>query len=219
MEDFSSIIAQGVHALAQPLTVMRLALLSCADRDLNETDCGIYVRLATGQLENVSSIFGYLQQFIAANQNAVDYASHNLWMLLESIIENQSPLFQESGVNLEVDIDNVLPATLLDMDRTVQAVLAILSAVKSISAKGDVVRLHVARHQDHIHLEVLNRSATSKQLGMTERLALTLAKLNILAQEGEYHQQEEPFCVSLKLAFHSEPSDNSFEPLRRIEIV
>ncbi len=214
MEDFSSSIAQGIHALAQPLTVMRMALLSCSNRDIQDIDFRTYVNLATEQIERASTIFAYLQQFTAAQQDDVRYASHNLWVLFESIIENQNPLFRESAMNFEIDISNVLPPTILDMDRTVQAVLATLSAVKSVSSKGDIVRLHVCRQQDHIHVEICNRSATGKKLDMTERLGLTLAKLNIAAQGGEYHLQEEPFCASLKLPFHVEHFNNDLKLLQ-----
>lgn len=208
MENFSSSIAQGVHALAQPLTVMRMALLSCKDREMTETDSRTYVSLATDQLERVCSIFGYLQQFVAAEQNAVVSAPQDVSMILEAIVENQNPIFQKAAVNLEFDILDILPSMAIDMDRTVQAVLAILTAASSISSKGDTVRLRVSRQEEHVRLKVWNRSATGKHLAITERLALTLGELNVLAQKGDYHLEEEPFSISMRLPIHAETFKN-----------
>jgi signal transduction histidine kinase len=196
---FYANLATGLHAMAQPLTVLRSVTVASTFPGAAAADHQRYLEIAAEQVERACGLFHNLQQLLVASQMEAECESVDLTELLAPVVEDQVVSLQQSGVSFEAVIPEGLRLVLGDKDRTLQALFTALKMAASVSVSGDVVELCVTPVNGFIELAVRNRRALERRLNSTERLTLALAETNIRSQHGRFKFAEDPFCVSLAL--------------------
>jgi hypothetical protein len=199
-------MSEGLHALAQPLTILRTSVMASAAPGVDALKQRRYLDLSSQQIERACDLFEILQDLVIASQIEADHASIELADLLSAVAKSQRAALEASGVELRMVAPSGLPAVLGDATRTLQALSAALKLAASVSSAGDVVELVVSTRRQCVELIIRTDRVHGRPLNSSERLSLTLAQANILSQRGAYEYTEDPFCARMTLPIQfSEP--------------
>jgi signal transduction histidine kinase len=192
-------MSEGLHAMAQPLTILRTAVAASAAPGVDGETQRRYLDISSRQMERACGLFELLRDFVTASQVKADCAPFDLGALLATVTDDQRALIRALGATLQVATPETLPTVLGDLSRARQALLNALNLAASISDRGDVVELTVSICGEHVELIIRNDRMHGKSLKSRERLILSLAEANVLSQRGEYKFAEDPFCVRVRL--------------------
>jgi signal transduction histidine kinase len=196
---FYADLATGLHAMAQPLTILRSAIEVLALPQRANIDQRRYLEISAKQLARTCGMFASLQDLVTAQMIEAQRAHFNFWELLTPLIENQRPLLLAAGVGIAAVCDEPSASICGDAERTEQALVALLHLAASISSRGDVVELRAIPANGFIELTLENTRRHGKRMDSSHRLSLSVAEANILSQQGRYALVEDPFRVSLAL--------------------
>ncbi len=198
-QEFYAEIVNGLHAIAQPLTILRAAMEVLALPERAGVDHRRYLDISAKQVERTCDLFSCLQDLVAAKLNEAQVVRFDLWELLSPMIETRRALLQASGIGIVVARHDPQELVVGDAERTEQAVAEVLKMAESVSSRGDVIELHSSRAHGFCELTLQNTRGHGKRISSTDRLGLSLAAMNIISQHGKYHFEEDPFCVSVAL--------------------
>ena len=202
-EKFCSDMANGLHAMAQPLTILRSTMVACGMLALAEADRKRYLDISAEQVERACEIFQSLQQLLIANQIEAECAPLDLAELLAPFAAEDQSLFDAPGIALKVIASEDLPAVIADKDRTLQTLFAVLKIAVSQSDPGDAIELQTRMDGGFAEVLIRNSHARGRKLNSTERLNLSLAEANVRIQQGRFETAENPFQASLVFPTHS----------------
>jgi hypothetical protein len=209
-------LADGLHAMAQPLTILRSALAAAPSAD--GAGRARYLTISGEQIERLCGLFERIQDLVISSQNAADCLPFDLAQLLSLLLKDQRAAIKGAGVQLSVAIEDNLRSVVGDTARTEQAVLAALDIAAGTASKGDVIEVLVASRNGFAELAVSNDRAHGKALNSTQRLSLSLAAANIQSQHGQLEWADDPFRVSLALPLQGVSPEQLHTPAPGTEI-
>lgn len=192
-------LSQGLHALAQPLTILRSAVAACSAPGVTPIDQRRYLELATLHMECTCRLYECLQDLVIASQMEAECEPIMLLDVLADVVHGQKVMLEAIGVELLVSMPDSLPSLQADVSRTLQALSAALMIAASVSSTGDLVEFVVSARNGYVELVLQNRRIHGRRPNSSERLSLALAEANIRSQQGEYEFDEDPFRVSFAL--------------------
>ena len=213
---FYAHFANGLHALAQPLTVLRSTVATSITPGLSAADQRKYLDTSVQQIEHACHLFQCLQDLVAAVQIPAQCGPVALADLLRTVGEVQKDLLQESGIDIKVVTPENLRPALGDMERILQALFAALKIAASVSSPGDIIELLVMPRNCEIELTIQNGRTHGKYLKSSARLSLALAEANMRSQQGGFECVEDPFRVTLTLPVQD--IDQDIDPAKNREI-
>jgi hypothetical protein len=205
-------MANGLHAMAQPLTVLRSSIGAALHGGRTANDQKTYLDISAEQVERACAIFHSLRQLLLVKQGEPALAPLDLAAFLAPIVEEQNAGLNASGVTLHLTMPADPPAAFADMDRTVHALFTVLRVAASLCSRGDVIGLRVAPENDGVTLTVETTRAHGKRLDSSDRLNLALAEANIRSQDGRYHSGDDPFFVAFTLPLLSPGNSGGEDP-------
>lgn len=192
-------LGNGLHAMAQPLTVLRGALGALMMRPASGADNNRYLELSNMQVERLCSLMSGLRELLDAAQSDPVCEQIDLWELLSPMIDS---ILQNTGVRIAASKPSRHIEVIGDHARTGHAFQAVLTAARAQSSRGDVIHVDLLPHDGFLDVTVQGQNARGKSLGSVDRFYLSLAEANIRSQGGLYECVEDPFRVSLKLPLH-----------------
>jgi len=192
-------MSQGLHALAQPLTIVRSALAALSAPGVTAVDRQRYLELSSQHVERTCSLFECLQDLVIASQIEADCGPVELSEVLAEVVEEQKAALEISGVVLRIDTPTGLPSVQGDTARTLQALGATLKIAASASSPGDLVELLGTARNGFVELVLQTKRVRGRPLNSPERLSLALAEANIRSQQGQYVCVEDPLRVFIAL--------------------
>lgn len=198
-EWFYADLADGLHAMAQPLTILRsaIAMLSLSsEAEMPRHRC---LDISVRQIDRACGLFESLQNLVFSKLEPATPVSMDLWGLLPRIIEDQAPALQELGVAIVAMNSVSLPPIWGDPHRTEQAISAVFKIVQSISSRGDTFEISASQSGDFVELAITGTQNHPRSLNSSERLYIAVAKANTMSQQGRCHFADEPFCVTIAL--------------------
>lgn len=196
---FYTDLANGLHAMAQPLTILRSALEILTLPREAPIDQRHYLEISAKQVQRTCGLFSDLQDLVTARLIDAERSRLDLWQLVTPILEDQRTALLASGVAIAVARHHELKPVYGDAGRTEQAITAALRAAASFSARGDVIELLSSDARGYVEFTVQNTRRHGMRMNSSDRLSLSVAEINILSQHGRYQFVEDPFCVSLAL--------------------
>lgn len=197
LDRFYANLSHGIHAMGQPLTVIRGAAAACAAPGVTQENQQRYLQTLADHADAACSMYHCLRDLVAASRFAAICDPIELVELLTPVVDEQKTALQGSEVAIEVTLPRGLRRILADKDRTLQALFAVLKIAVSVSAPGDLIELVVTHSGETVALTIRNRRVHGKSLSSLERLNLALAEANIRSQQGVCECTEDPFRVSL----------------------
>jgi hypothetical protein len=198
-ERFCAEVAEGLHALAQPLTILRSAIALLANAKENGGNCTRYMDLSAGQIERACRLFTSVQGLLASRLVTADPEPIDFGNLLTRVIENRSHALDGLGIGLATDVSKLPAIAFGDLQRTEQALSAAFETAVSVSSAGDVVKVDSSVSDGFLEFAFQSTSKQDNNLKSADRLNLSLTKANILSQQGRYEFTSEPFRISLAL--------------------
>lgn len=203
-------LEMGLHAMAQPLTVLRCALGAISSRSGVTTESNHYLEMSHQQVERLCTLMSGLRNLLDAFQSEAVFGQVDLWEMIVSLLEENDSTLHQSGVRVAAAEPDRPVHVFGDFARTAQAIEASLSAAMSLSSKGDVLQLSVVFRDGYADLTVENKNSRGKDVRPGERLQLSLAEVNIRSQQGFYECSKDPLRISMGLPlFHQQ--ERSFE--------
>jgi len=193
-------LADGLHAMAQPLTIVRGALCALTlNQDVPPTGQR-YLEMSSVQLDRLCDLMSSLRSLLETTQFNANCVTVELWELISPILEDLDAALRKSGVQIAPgNPEQSAVHAIADPVRTEQALRAALNTAVSVASRGDVILLDVLPHDGFVDLTIQNTNPHGKSLSSSDHLSLSLVKANVQSQQGIYECVEDPLRISLKL--------------------
>jgi hypothetical protein len=198
-ERFYADLADGLHAMAQPLTILRSALGLLSVSGETEAARKRYLDLSLAQINRTCSLFASMQNLVASRLEPAAGGPIDFARLLFRAVEDRTPALKQCGIGLEVKSPGALPLAFGDPYRTEQAITTALDMMPSLFPQGSKIDVSLTQSGDFVELAIGGTHEGPWKIRSSERLSLSLVKAGMLSQRGRYRLTEEPFCLTLAL--------------------
>jgi hypothetical protein len=198
-QKFDAELANGMHAMAQPLTVVQGALEALRMPPAAGRNPERYLDLASQQIARACHLFGCVQDLMALRLVEPRRERFDWRKAVSSLVERQTAKLQTRGISLALAESAPWRPATGDPQRAEGAVSAALGAAAALASRGDTIRLILDSSTDANELTILNPGAQVQRVDSSTRLYLFLAEENIFSQSGAFRYAEDPFCISLIL--------------------
>lgn len=199
-EVLCSNLSKGLHAAAQPLTILRagLGIGLASPRNLDEL-----LELTTSsyiEVERVCALFDYLQQLVLIASVKPSLTTVPILPLIADAAHGVYPLFENDGLTLTSIMPDACAPVLIDSVRTLRALSSVLLIVHGLSRARDTVELIVSSSlPNSIRIVVRNLSLYLDALSEEASLSMALADANIRSQQAAFSWSLQPFSVQIEL--------------------
>jgi hypothetical protein len=201
---FHANLSSCLHAMGQPLTVLRCTVAAAAVQGIPAEKQQKYLGTSAEQVQLLCGLFDCLRELLDSSQLGGERSPVAVSQLLSFAVEDQMPLFQASDLAIDVSIPAELDSTVLaDMNRSLKALTFVLKIAASVSSPGDVIELKVAPKNGGVGLIVENERARCRSFTSLQRLTLAVAEANVRSQDGDYACAQDPFRATLTLPVHN----------------
>ena len=197
-------MSQGLHAAAQPLSILRASLGGgLADR-LNIEELRELTASSAVEVERVCRIFSLLQHLLSAESTKPLLTATPILPLLADATEGVIRMFEEGGMSIGTEVAEACPLALINGTKTLQALSCILLAAYAVSRAGDTIELISSSSPDTVQVIVRNLDSEVDAVAAEVRLSMALAEANIRCQRGILTWIPRPF--SAQIEFQTAPS-------------
>jgi len=200
-DSLCSNLSHGLHAAAQPLTILRASLSDTDDMTLTEFQ--LLAANSAKEVERICSLFSYMQQLVTNESVKPRLAETEIISLIDDVTDGLDLLFRESQMALKIALPNVCDTVVIDTVRTRQALSSVMLIAHAISDKGDTIEVTVTSSSHFVQITIANSQRSPSILNAETRLSMGLAEANIQNQQGVFQYDLNPFYVCIGLpTFH-----------------
>ncbi len=190
-------LADGLHAMAQPLTILRGALTAMTLRE--EIDHHHYMEMSARQVDRLCNVMASMQHLLVVKQHQAECSDFDLLDALAPIVEQRKRMLAATGVRLTAT-GPAQPAWVRgDAERARQALLAAVTVVAALAAESDVIHLSVEASEDCVEIALENTCRPMGRLSAPDRLCLASAQASMRSQRGSFAVMENPSRIVLTL--------------------
>jgi hypothetical protein len=192
-------LAQGIHATAQPLTILQASLskghtdrLNCDElRDLTES--------SAVQVQRLCTLFGCLQQLVMAESIKPQLSPMPILSLLAYAADGVDMLFQRDGIALSLVVPDTCPPVLINQARTLDALSRVLLVVRSLSGAPDTIELIASSSAHAVQIVLRNLHLSVARIDAEASLSIAVAEANMRSQQAGLSLSLQPFTVRIDL--------------------
>ena len=199
LDTLCSNLSQGLHAAAQPLTVLLASLSKAHTNRLNTEELRELTAGLSEEVQRVCKLFSYLQELIIAESIKPHLSSTAILPLLVSAVEAVHLLFLRDGVVLGSTLPESAPLVLINGPRTLRALSCVLLTVHALSSAGDHVELIASPSINGMQVLVRNFSLSTTTTNPEARLTMAAAEANLRSQQAGFAWSHQPFSVLIDL--------------------
>jgi hypothetical protein len=199
-EVLCSNLSQGLHAAAQPLTILRASLSKHHTDRMSMGQLKKLTAISGVEVERVCKLFSYLRELVRAESIMSHLSAAPILPLIAYVVDGVNLLYEEDGIFLKSIVPDVCQPVFIDRVRTLQALSSILLIAHGLSRAQDTVELIVS-YPTSKTVRVVVRNLTSHVDVMNEeaRLGLALAEANLRKQDTAFSWSPDPFSVQIEL--------------------
>jgi hypothetical protein len=198
-DSLCSNLSQGIHAAAQPLTIL-LASLSKAHTDrLSTEELRELAANSSEEVQRVCTLFNHLQDLVIAESIKPHLSATAILPLLASAAEAAQLLFHRDGMVLSSTVPEVCPLVLINGPRTLRAISSVLLTAHALSSARDHVELIASSSIHGIQIMVKNLNLSMIVANAEAKLSMAAAEANIRIQQGCFEWGQQPFNVLIDL--------------------
>jgi hypothetical protein len=192
-------LSQGIHAAAQPLTVL-LASLSKAHTDrMNTEELRELTANSYEEVERVCTLFRYLQELLIAESIKPHLSATAILPLLASAAEGVQLLFHRDGMVLTSTVPEACPLVLINGPRTLRAFSSVLLTAHALSTARDHVELIASTSIHGMEIVVRNSNLSTTTANAEAKLSMATAEANFRSQQAGFEWSQQPFKVLIDL--------------------
>ena len=193
---FYDALAEGLHAMAQPLTILQSCVLIAAKPELAKMATPEMLGDMAGEVERMCGLFRCLQDLVQANGGDGERSLVNLGDLARSAIETVGSRLRAAGVSAEVSGLESLPGMWMDEVRVKQGWTSLLEAALLTSSPGGALRISGEFERDSVAVWI-EGDGGRREAGSVLRLKVTVAKALLEAAGAEVTSTVDPFHVRI----------------------
>jgi C4-dicarboxylate-specific signal transduction histidine kinase len=190
-------LSHGLHAAAQPLTILRASLSNTNQMSLAELHH--LVANSAKEVERVCTLFSYIQQLVINESIKPHIAETQIVPLIDDVADGLNLLFRESEMTLNVTISDACNTVLIDRVRTRQALSSIMLIAHGVSNSKDTIDLTATSSFQSVQIIVANSNRHPSVLSAEGQLSIALAETNMRNQRGGLEYSLNPFSVCIEL--------------------
>jgi hypothetical protein len=198
-EILCSHLAQGIHAAAQPLTVLRASLSKCNTDRMNSDELRELTASSAVQVQRVCTFFSGLQQLVMAESIKPQLSPTPVLPLIAYAVEGLDLVFQHDGITLSSVVPDTCPPVLINRARTLQALSRVLLVVHGLSGAQDVVELVASSSANAVQIVVRNLHLSVAGINPEASLSLAVAEADMRSQQAGLSLSLQPFTVRIDL--------------------
>jgi hypothetical protein len=198
-ETLCSNLAQGIHAAAQPLTVLRASLSKCHTDRMNSDELRELTASSAVQVQRVCTLFSCLQQLVMAESITPQISPTPILPLLAYAVDGVNLVFQQNGITLSSVVPDTCPPVLINRTCTLQALSRVLLVVYGLSGVQDTVELITSSSADEVQIVVRNLHLSVAVINPEASLSLAVAEANMRSQQAGFSLSLQPFTVCIGL--------------------
>jgi len=192
-------LTNGLHAMAQPLTVLRGVLGAWKLRGAAGAESERYLDMSTMQVERMVDLLSCLRDVLDSADGVPRRAKFDIAELAGHVVEDMTSDLQGRGIGIEAMNLDAPVQVLGDTDRTECALRAALRAASSVSSAGGSIRLSIRPVDERVEVILEHTAEHGKVLNFADRLNLSLVETNIHSQGGDYRFVEDPLRILFAL--------------------
>lgn len=193
-------LSKGMHAAAQPLTVLRASFDSIHTDGMSAGELRELVASSTMEVERVCKLFSFLQQLVSAASVKPELSRTPIQPLLAHVTDGVELLFARDGMHLRSIASDPCPHVLINPARTLQALSSILLVAHAVSQPLDTIELIASSTSSGaVRVVVQNVHSYIDAMNSEQSLNMALAEANIRSQEASLSWSLQPFSVQIEL--------------------
>ncbi len=195
-------LADGMHALAQPLGILqgRLELVLFDKNTVEERQATVEECLEN--VESASGLLSYLQQLLALCRHRSEPGPVETFKILLSVVTDLKLVLEESGVELDCRFPEDLPAVFAAKARIREALFYALQGAHALAKRGQRITISALAGESGVQIAFENPECWVNAeclAGSAGRRKLTLANMIVRSQQGEFVWDGEPFSIRMSL--------------------
>jgi hypothetical protein len=198
LEILRSNLSQGLHAAAQPLTLLRVSLGNGHINRLSKNELRELAATSALQVERVCSFFSCLQQLVITESIKPQLCPTPILPLLAYVIDGVNLLYEKDGVSLRSTVPETCQPVLIDRTRTRQALSSVLLIAHGLSRAQDTVEV-IASSSDVVRIVVRNVKSSVNAMDAETSLSMALAEASFRSQQARFSWNLQPFSVQIEL--------------------
>jgi hypothetical protein len=202
-------LANGLHAMAQPLTILRGALGALTLAKAVAPGSERYLEMSSVQVERLCAMLASLQGLLDTAQLVADSTMFDLAEVIGMVLDDFEPNLQKSGLRMQATRPEQPIFAVGDAGRSEVALHACLQIATAISMPGDTVAVKWQVGDGFAEVTVAHERMRGAELGSSERLSLALAEANLRSQGGFFAYIQDPFESSLRIPLQRPDKENS----------
>jgi hypothetical protein len=198
-EILCSNLAQGIHAVAQPLAVLMASLGKSHTDLMNLDELRELTASSAAEVQRACTLFGCLQQLVMVETVEPHLSPTPLLPVLAYAAEGVDLLLQKDGVVLRAVTPEFCPPVLIHRARTLQALSRVLLMVHSLSRAQHTVELIATPSANTVQVVVRNLNVSVGAINAEGRLSMAVAEANMRSQHAAFALSLSPFTVCMEL--------------------
>lgn len=196
---FCSHLAHGLHAAAQPLTILLASLGKGHTDPMSTAELRDLTASSAIQVQRVCSLFSCLQQLVIAESVTPRLSSTPILPLLTHVVDGVNLMFEKDGMSLSSVVPDNCRPVLINGERTHQALMSVLLIAHLLSKTKDTIELIAVSRADMVQVIVRNANSFVDRMDTEASLSMALAEANIRSQQGNLSWSLQPFGVQIEL--------------------
>ncbi len=199
MDAFCAGLAEGLHAIAQPLTIVRNELCPAKIEELSIESLRESLKSSAIEIERICGYFNILKQMVATERYVAETEDIEASTLVSEAVDGVDRLFEEHGIILNISpITSPLPLK-CNHKRARQSVSMLLVAICSLSKNGQEITIETCDGAEHISIVIGNSDLRLKRLDAHNSLLVSLVDSILRGQAGKLLVEVEPIRFRLQL--------------------
>jgi hypothetical protein len=191
-------LAQGMHAVAQPLAVLLASLGKDQTNGMDTRELRELTGSSAVQVQRVCTLFGCLQHLVIAESIKPQLSPTPILPLLAHAGEGVNLLFQLDGISLTSKVPDTCQPVLIDRARTLHALSRVLQIAHTVSRPRDTVELIASSSANRVQIVVRNANSAVAAITADETLSMAVAEANIRSQQAGFSWSLQPFNVLIE---------------------
>ena len=196
-EYFCSNLSLGLHAVAQPLTIVRASLVKSYTNRMTREELQELTGTLAFEVERVCALFSCLQQLVHIESTKPHLSALPILPLLTYAAEGVDLIYNKSDMLLSSVLPDSCETIVANRERTIEALSGILLIAHSLSHSKETVELIVSPSLKTVRVVVQNVNTQVSALNAQASLNLAVAGANIRSLGATLSWSFQPFRVEM----------------------
>jgi hypothetical protein len=191
-------LSKGLHAAAQPLTILRASLCPDNTDRMSKEELRELTARSTIEVERICALFSCLQELVSIESVMPEFEETSILPLLVDVIDGVNLMFEKDGMSLCSILPETVEPVVIDKERTLQALYGVLFVAHTISSSRDIIELIATSSANAVRIVLQNVTSPLSAMDAQSSLNMALAESAIRSQRAGLTWSLQPFSVQIE---------------------